>query len=363
VRFQLRPCSRLTVATLILLVGAGATRSGAQNERSMTQVAEGVYVIRHRTTPFEGGNTTVIVGERDVLVIDACLFPYAAREDIAQIRTLTTKPVRYLLNTHWHNDHVMGNHEYAKAFPGLAIIAHAETRRDMDLNIPNATKRSLPNHTQLATQESAALTSGKGTDGKPFTAAQRAQVESLLVRRRTIIDDYTTFVYQPPTTTFDRELTLDLGNREVRITHLGRGNTNGDAVVFLPKERVAISGDLLVRPFPFPYDGYPSEWIATLDRLGQLDATVIVPGHGEIMRDKTYLYLVRDLFRSAVDQVNARIHVIGPAEFQEVAAVLPHVNLSAFRQRFAGENPEAAKQFDEVATQVVKLVFKEAALR
>ena len=83
----------------------------------------------------------------------------------------------------------------------------------------------------------------------------------------------------------------------------------------------------------------------------------------EIMRDKTYLYLVRDLFRSAVDQVNARIHVIGPAEFQEVDAVLPQVNLSAFRQRFAGESPEAAKQFDEVATQVVKLVFKEAALR
>jgi glyoxylase-like metal-dependent hydrolase (beta-lactamase superfamily II) len=349
--------------TAFVIFGCPRVAFAIQDTRTVTQVDAGVYVIRHRSLPFEGGNTTIIIGDRDVFVVDAAQLPYAAREDIAQIRTLTPKPVRYLLNTHWHNDHVMGNHEYATAFPGVAIIAQVETKRDMDLNIPNAPTRSAESMAAAVTEASGMLSSGKGTDGSPLTAAERVQVESLLVRRKLAVDDYKNFVYQPPTLTFDRRLTIDLGGREVQIRHFGRGNTTGDAVVFLPKEKVVASGDLLVRPFPFPYDGYPSEWVRTLDRLDQLDAEVIIPGHGEIMRDKTYLRLVRDLFQSAIDQVNARVHVIGPAEFKEVDNVLPYVNLSAFRQRFGGDDANRRKQFDALAEQVVRLVFKEAALR
>jgi cyclase len=350
------------VAATLALVGCRSALR-AQDARTTTQVAEGVHVIRHRNVPFEGGNTTIIIGDRDVLVIDATQLPYAAREDIAQIRKLTTKPVRYLLNTHWHNDHVMGNHEYAKAFPGLSIIAHAETKRDMDLNIPNAPTRSAPFYVDRVAKTTAMLSSGKDSSGRSISAAERGQAEILLARDRMVIDDFKAFVYQPPTATFERELTLDLGKREVQIKHLGRGNTNGDAVVYLPKEKLVASGDLLVHPYPFPYDGYPSEWVGTLDQLAQLDASVIVPGHGEIMRDQTYLRLVRDLFQSAIDQVNARIHVIGPAEFRDVKEVLPNVDLSPFRQRFTGGDASRAKGFDEMAQQVVRLVFKEAALR
>lgn len=355
--------ARLLVTSIAFTFLGCDTARAAQDERAVTQVGEGVYVIQHRTTPFEGGNTTVVIGDREVLVVDAGYLPYAARQDIAHIKRLTAKPVRYLVNTHWHNDHVMGNHEYVKAFPGIGIVAHAETRKDMDLNIPNAPVRSAPGLTEQMTATGKILSSGKDFEGKPLTPAGRAQVESLMVRRRLAVDDYKAFVYQPPTITFDRDLTIDLGNREVQIRHLGRGNTNGDAVVYLPRERIAIVGDLLVRPLPFPYDGYPSEWVATLEALGTLDTGVIVPGHGAVMRDKAYLSLVRDLFRSAIDQVNARLHVIGPAEFQQVENVLGHVDLSTFRQRFARGDDALAKRFDETATQVVRLVFKEAALR
>jgi glyoxylase-like metal-dependent hydrolase (beta-lactamase superfamily II) len=83
----------------------------------------------------------------------------------------------------------------------------------------------------------------------------------------------------------------------------GRGNTNGDAIAWLPRERIVIAGDLLVRPVLFVDDGYPSDWIHTLDRLEQLDAATIVPGHGHAMRDWAYLRAIRELFRSAVGQV------------------------------------------------------------
>src|SRR5215210_6371860 len=95
-------------------------------ERTVTKVAEGVYVIRHKDAPdtFPQGNTTVIIGDREVFVVDSCYLPSSAREDIAQIRQWTSKPVRYLLNTHWHYDHTLGNGTYWDGFPSLTIIAH-----------------------------------------------------------------------------------------------------------------------------------------------------------------------------------------------------------------------------------------------
>ncbi len=334
----------------------------ADDGRSVTRVADGVWVIRHRTTPFEGGNTTVIVGDRDVLVVDACQLPYAAREDIAEIRRLTPKPVRWLVNTHWHNDHVTGNGAYAAAFPGLAIVAHAETKRDMDLNLPNAPRRSAPGLAQALDATTRALAAGTDDAGRPLTTAGRAALEAL-ARRRQAVDDYAALPYTPPTVTFARALDIDLGGRPVRVRHLGRGNTNGDAVVHLPRERIAVVGDLLVHPLPFAYDGYPSEWAATLGRVAALDAAVLVPGHGDVLRDGAYLGLVRDLLRSAVDQVNARLHVVGPAEFRTLEEVAPHVDLSPFRARFAGGDSALATRFDETAAAVVRLAFREAALR
>ena len=87
---------------------------------------------------FAGGNTTVIIGERQVFVVDAPFLPADAREDIAQIRQWTDKPVSFLLTTHFHNDHNLGNRAYMDAFPALTIIAHVETKKDMDLFGPGS---------------------------------------------------------------------------------------------------------------------------------------------------------------------------------------------------------------------------------
>ena len=108
---------------------------------------------------------------------------------------------------------------------------------------------------------------------------------------------------------------IDLGNREVQVKFLGRGNTNGDTVVYLPRERIVMTGDLVVNPIPFFYDGYPTEWIKTLQNLSQLDADTVVPGHGPILHGKSQLYLIRDMMQSAVDQMNAKLTQAGPAMF------------------------------------------------
>ena len=103
--------------------------SSVTTQRTVTKLAEGVYEIRHPDAPdtFPQGNTTVIIGERSVLVVDSCLLPSSAREDVEQIRKWTNKPVTFLVNTHWHFDHTLGNATYAAAFPSIQIIAQKAT--------------------------------------------------------------------------------------------------------------------------------------------------------------------------------------------------------------------------------------------
>ena len=355
--------ARVAAGCAALLCIAATAQATAQVDfgrpRAVTQIAEGVYVIQHRDAPFEGGNSTVIIGEEAVLVFDPPQLPYAAREDIEAIRGLTDKPVRYVVNSHWHGDHNMGNDAYVRAFPGVTIIAQAETAKDMDLNNPRIPTRAAQAVRDAVTRTESLLAGDTASDGSALSAADRAGYQELLARRRQVVDDYANLVYHSPTLTFERALDVNLGNRRLQLRHLGRGNTNGDIVGYLPAERIAMSGDLLVHPLPFLLDGYPSEWVVTLERLSKYDAAIIVPGHGAIMRDFSYLHLLREFMTSAIDQMNARFHIIGPAEFQTLENVVDHVDMSAFRGRF-NASPE---DFDAVAERLVQLVFKEAALR
>ena len=97
--------------------------------------------------------------------------------------------------------------------------------------------------------------------------------------------------------------------------------------------------------------------------MADLDVQTIVPGHGPVLHDKTYLYLVIELFQSAVDQVRARIRQIGHPGFHSLDDVKGSVDLTPFRVKFAGNDKNLQAEFDDMATHLVKLVFSEAALR
>ena len=350
----------LVLALFAWLIAAGPL-FGDTGERQVTKLADGVYAIQHKNLNDgnPSGNTTVIIGEREVFVVDSCYRPSSAREDIAQIRQWTDKPVGYLLNTHFHDDHHNGNKAYMDAFPSLAIIAQEETKKDMDLIEPGNLERA-PKEIAAAI---AAFKQGKDQDGRPLTEEEKKQVQEILPGLGPLLAEFKTLVYQPPTLTFTDKVDIDLGNREVQVKHLGRGNTPGDAIVYLPKEKIIVAGDLVVHPVPYTYDGYPAEWVQTLHKLGELDATAIVPGHGPVLHDKTYLYLVADLLQSAVDQVRARIRQIGFPGGHTLDDVKGSVDLTAFREKFAGDDKDLQAQFDDMASHLVKIAFTEAAQR
>ena len=106
----------------------------------------------------------------------------------------------------------------------------------------------------------------------------------------------------PPDLISDDSLTVFLGNRRVKIVSPGRGNTAGDTYIFLPEERVLLTGDLVTVPGPFPSTSYFADWIRDLDELKALHASVIVPGHGDVQHDYAYVDMVRELLAFTRDQ-------------------------------------------------------------
>jgi cyclase len=332
-------------------------------ERTVTQVAPGIYVIRHKDAAngFPNGNTEVIIGDNEVLVVDSCYLASEARQDIAQIRQWTDKPVRYLVNTHWHNDHTMGNGTYAETFPSLVIIAQAEAKTMMEGYLPPWFAR----HSKLIADLKQKIATSKGDDGKPLTEAQIAEAKKNLAGEEQVVAEFPNFVPRLPDITFQHEFDVDLGNRLVQIKYLGRGNTPGDAVVFLPKEKILITGDIVVHPVPYLCSGYPSEWAETLQRMIDLGPETILPGHGEVLHDTSYLIQVKDLLTTVVTAVRDASYTLGNGNELTVIqkAVQQHIDFEALRRQFDGGNQDNFDQSSTIPGCLLRNAYYEETLR
>lgn len=331
--------------------------------RTVTKLAEGVYTIRHPDAPdtFPQGNTTLIIGEREVMVVDSCYLPSSAREDIAQIRQWTNKPVRYLVNTHWHFDHTMGNGSYWDAFPGLSIVAHTETARQIGGYNPGWFER-FPKRGDRLKQF---VDSGKDANDKPLTDAEKKEYADAIAGIVPVQAEFAKIVDRSPTLTFSSEMGVDLGGREVKIMFLGRGNTAGDTVVYLPQEKMLISGDLVVRPAPYFFSGYPAQYARTLESLNRLDYQTLVPGHGDVLRGneaKRYVSQIRDLVETVVTEVSKDVHRRGGGS-RNLDGVRESLNrnidMKAWREKFVGANKEDWDFFDSSVAGLITSAYAE----
>jgi cyclase len=334
------------VLILLVTTSAALADSSSVKERTTTKIGEGIYVIRHKDAPngFPQGNTTVVIGDRDVLVVDSCYLPSSAREDIAQIRQWTDKPVRYLLNTHWHADHTRGNGVYAEAFASLSIIAQTATRELIQGNYADHPENAVVVAERGREVYQRYLETGKTDDGTLLSDDDQKQVREVLAGIDRVSAEFKGLVPRLPDLTFEKELDLDLGHREVEIKFLGRGNTAGDAVAFLPKERIVIAGDLVVHPGPYMGSGFPSEWSQTLEKMIAMNPLVVVPGHGEILHDTSYLSQVDELAKTVIAQVKAaycRLTIIATQ-----ADVQKAIDKDALKQRFGGYFKDDAQNGD-----------------
>jgi cyclase len=300
------------------------------------EVAPGVFVFM--TAPYGAvgldGNSVVVLSNDGVLVFDSNGTPAAAAAVLREIRAMTQQPVRYVVHSHWHWDHWYGAEVYAKAFPDVKVVAHEKTRALMagpalDFNKPGL-EAQLPDYVRslakrIATAEAATPPS-----------ADLPALREALADAQYFLDQKTNVAHTLPTQTFTDRLDIRLGERQVQILNFGRAVTPGDALLYLPTERVLAIGDLVVNPVTFALSGFPSEWLRALERVDALAADVIVTGHGEPLRDKTLLHATMQVFQMLlVEGKAARATGLDPDRAKD--AIMP--KLHPLMVKITGDDP------------------------
>lgn len=314
----------------------GQSPNPAKNFK-VEKLAEGVYaVIRQDAVGFMvDANNVLIVNDNDVVVVDANGAPGITREVVSALRKITSKPVRYVINTHWHDDHIRGNKVYRDAFPGVEFIGQASMREYLPGQGATNRKNFLSSAPQFLEMLKQSLTTGKSLTGGPLSDEERIALASDTGLAGYVLRDGASAEAILPTITVDDRLTLYRGKRVIDIRHLGNGHTSADLVVHLPNEGIVITGDLVV--YPIPLVGNPqshiADWSGTLDKVIALHAKTIVPGHGPVLHDDSYLKTLSEMFASITRQVKEAV-----ARGDTLEQVRKSVNLSDFKQRLAGES-------------------------
>ncbi len=324
------------IGVLLLLWSAAAVAANTHGFE-LTRVTDQVYVALRTEPPGLTfvSNSVFIINDDDVVVVDTGVGPATAKAAIAALRTLTDKPVRVVINTHWHDDHMMGNATWRDAFPGVEFIGHANAAAElMSTGVANR-RQLLEQGPAFARQIREAVEKKQNLAGKPISEEERLAYLSDVAWAERYFVEAPGFRLVAPTMTFDDRLSLVRGQRRIEILHLGRAHTAADIVVHLPRENIVITGDLVVWPVPlFGSTSFPVDYTATLGKLLALNAAIIIPGHGPVMKDDSYVRRMIALLTSIDTQVRA---AVGRGEALE--QVRKSVDLESYRRAFAGDSP------------------------
>lgn len=214
---------------------------------SLTRIADGVYSYVDTKNPSPatsfGANAGIIIGKDGVVVVDTLTSAKEAQRFIKDIRAITDKPIRYVVNTHHHLDHSLGNSEFVKL--GAVAVAQVNCGKEAQKDADTIVKRAL---------------------NYGFTDEAMEGTTVAL-----------------PTLTFTDRMSVDLGDRTVNLIYPGPSHTTGSALVLVPDVKVLFAGDTLFTNFhPNIGDADVDSWIKALDKIAALDVQKIIPGHGPV---------------------------------------------------------------------------------
>jgi len=260
------------------------------------KVKEGIYHAVGTGSLAVVGNSSFIVNDNDVIVVDDHVSPAAAWVLLEEIKEVTNKPVTTVINTHFHFDHAHGNQIFA---PNVQIIGHEFTRRMLLSN-----SIGMPLYQNYLTGMPGQIDALKKRIASEADAAAKAKLQTQLQVAENNFASQKELKPTPPNVTLSREMTLYRGNREIQIRFLGRGHTAGDVVVFLPNEKVVMTGDFLTSGLSNMSDSFPEEWVASLDALKKLDFDTVLPGHGDAFTDKAKIDYFQAYLRDVWGEVS-----------------------------------------------------------
>lgn len=257
---------KLIKAILLLFSFAWFTSGALAQVGKVQEIAPGVY-FRQGDLEHKGHcNNAWIIFEDYVVVIDAN-FPSGAEEVLPEIRRTTSKPIRFVVDTHHHGDHAYGNIIWVRN--GVVPVAQE--------NVIEEIKRYEPKRWEDAAKE-------------------REDVKKLGLPN-----------VKAPTLLYPDRLVFDDGQRRLELHYFGWAHTRGDSIGYMPKEKILLTGDVCVNgPYNYLGDGNSESWVRVLESADKFDFNIIVPGHGPLAMDgKDVLHRQKQFFVELRKQVRA----------------------------------------------------------
>lgn len=236
---------------LVLVIALSLLCSQAAAAQRLTRIAENVYAyvdVRNSSKDNSfGANAGIIIGSDGIVVVDTLLSAREAKRFIRDIRAVSRKPIRYVVNTHYHLDHAFGNSEFVKL--GAVVIAQENDRKAME----RSAAETLKNIGEY------------GLTAKDMKGTVPAY----------------------PSLSYGDRMTIDIGGVLVELIHARHSHTDGDTLVYLPDRKVLFAGDVLFTNYhPFLGEGNIGEWAKQLDEIRSMDVEKIIPGHGPLSGKK-----------------------------------------------------------------------------
>ena len=281
----------LASCAILILVTPLSYGAEPTDDIAVVEVAKDIYLFRAPDIGnlYVDGNSVAVINEKNVLVFDTGARLSSARAVLSRIRRLTDKPVSRIVNSHWHPDHWSGNEIYARAFPGVEVIATGATRDYMARTVQSmryVLRKGANAHRQSAT-----------------TADSSSDQRATLRIEEQFVAEFEQLQLVLPNVTFDGRLILQEAPRTFELL-TQFGDASSVAVAYLPREKVLLAGDVIIYPLPYTPNGYLiSRWLESLRSIRAMDVATIVPGHGPVLKDAAYLDLLIELILQVTQQV------------------------------------------------------------
>jgi len=276
---------------------AGAAAGSDANLFDLQKAAEGVFFAQARPQAAINCNAAIFVRSKDVVVVDAHSKPSAAAALVAQLkREVTTKPVRYVVNTHFHWDHTQGDPAYRAGGNKVDFIATAATKQLMTDLGPARTKASLDAVPQQVEALKKRSEKAASAEEKAFCADQIRQLEAFAAELRN-------YAPELPTITFDKSYELKDSALDLHLDFHGHAHTAGDVFVFCPQQHAIATGDACIGWLPNLGDGFPKIWPRTLDEVAKLDFNRVLGGHGGMQTGRALMTNMRNYIEELAGRV------------------------------------------------------------